>query len=111
MPWRESVWQCPYCKYETPSFYDNTKKAQGMHCVLERHIQVHHTCQYCGMTRWGKGMKNHEKKCKFKREFQVGREAMLLICLAKNETKQTPIATLTDDVLQCVFQHLSKTVQ
>jgi len=101
MPWGERVYGCPYCPFETPSFYNNTKKAQGMYRVLERHIQVHHTCQYCGMTRWGKWLKNHEKICKLKHELAVAREAMLLICLADNKTNHTPIATLTDSRMPC----------
>ena len=84
-----------------------------MELALKRHIQCHHTCQYCGavgMT--GKGVMIHVKACKRKQELKLARQAMLLICLAgkankeDKETNPTPIATLTADVLQCVFKHI-----
>jgi len=99
---------CPCCNFETPSFYTKTSKAEGMQHLLECHIQVHHTtCQYCGV-KCGrrKYLKNHEKKCKSKHELKVAREAMLLNCLADNETNQTTIATLTADTLRSVFRHV-----
>ncbi len=95
-----------------------------MRGALNKHIRVHHTCQHCGAV--GKG-KPHEEAClrkqerkqerktkyveaiKRRKELKVAREAMLLICLADKEdkeTNQTPIATLTADVLQCVFKHI-----
>ena len=46
-------------------------------------------------------MKKQHKQVKKARK--VARDKMLPICLAQ---KENPIATLTDDVLQCVFKHL-----
>ena len=84
-----------------------------MRGALNKHIRVHHTCQHCGAV--GKG-KAHEEACLRQRARKraqkakyMAREAMLLICLADKEdkeTNQTPIATLTADVLQCVFKHI-----
>jgi hypothetical protein len=74
---------------------------------------------------WTTQLEMHEKSCKRKKEkrdkhndllrqhervraareerVNAARDAMLLICLAD---KENPIATLTDDVLQCVFKHI-----
>ncbi len=129
MPWqRTHVWPCPHCAYETPRFYADTRFEEYMRGALNKHIRVHHTCQYCGAVGMkGKTFqihvqaclrkqerklerhKKHEEGLKRAQELKAAREAMLLICLAGTEQAQdkapTPIATLTDDVLQCVFKH------
>jgi hypothetical protein len=110
---RKHVWSCRWCAYQTKEFVENTSKDFYMERALEHHIQVRHTCQYCGAVGMkGKGVKIHEEACKRKQELKVARQAMLLICLADKankedkETNPTPIATLTADVLQCVFKHI-----
>jgi hypothetical protein len=126
-------WSCRWCAWQTPSFVENTRFEAYMRGALKKHIRDHHTCQHCCAV--GKG-KAHEEACLRQRarkqaqkakymELKVAREAMLLICLAANSTKEakkeakaadqdptpspctpcTPIATLTADALQCVFKH------
>lgn len=101
-----------------------------MRGALNKHIRVHHTCQYCGAVGMkGKTFqihvqaclrkqerklerhKKHEEGLKRAQELKAARQAMLLICLAGKADKDanpTPIATLTADVLPCVFKHLVK---
>lgn len=106
-----------------------------MHRALKHHIQVRHTCQYCGAVGLkGKGKSIHEEAClrkqerklerqkkheealKRAQELKAARQAMLLICLAATAADKdtnpspivTPIATLALDVLPCVFKHLVK---
>jgi len=100
MPWCGRLWQYEcYCDYRTPKFYNmktfaNPFYEEWMHNALLKHKEKHHTEEV------------EREIARLKAELEFPREAMLLICLADNETNQTPIATLTDDVLQCVFQHL-----
>jgi len=106
-------WSCRWCGWRTQSFVENTVFEKYATRALKQHIKEQHKCPHCGAV--GKG-KKHEEAClrqrarkrtqKAKYKLKVAREAMVLICLADNETNQTPIATLTDDVLQCVFEHL-----
>jgi len=90
-----------------------------MYDALLKHKQDHHTQQGRKVIMQRKKEKQERhyellreharlkaEKARLKAEREFPREAMLLIFLAENETNQTPIATLTDDVLQCVFQHL-----
>jgi len=125
MPWHggERVYFCKHCKYRTGGFYNDTRQQEWMHNALLKHLQDLHTCQYCGAVGMkGKGLKIHEEACLRKQELKAARkasceamqqevadarEAMLLICLAD---EQTPIATLTDDALKLVFQCMRKDI-
>jgi len=90
-----------------------------MYDALLKHKQDHHTQQgrevimqrkkdkqdrHQELLREHARLKAEKAWLEAEREFPS--EAMLLICLDYNDTNQTSIATLTDDVLQCVFQHL-----
>jgi len=124
MPWGKRVWSCPHCRYETPSFYANSREQEWMYNALLKHEQRHHTQQGRELIMQRKIQRQNEKQnrhqkllreqarlkaereiARLKAEREFPREAMLLICLADNDSNQTPIATLNDDVLQCVFQH------
>jgi len=108
-------WSCRWCGWRTQSFRENTRFEHYATRALKTHIKEQHGCQHCGAV--GKGKAHEEaclRQCARKRaqkakymELKVARlarEAMLLICLAC--TEPTPIATLTDYVLQCIFKHL-----
>ena len=131
---RTHVWACRWCAYRTKVFVENTSKERALERALEHHIQVSHTCQYCGaggLKGQGKSIheeaclrkqerklerqKKHEEGLKRAQELKAARQAMLLICLAgiagnadkaDKDANPTPIATLTADVLQCVFKHI-----
>ena len=139
------MWSCQWCKWHTRAFYEHSRLEEYCYRGLQNHMQVVHTCEYCGAVMEGwrlplhkvdckrmheaaearrlartcqfcgafkmKRIKRHVEACKLRvaREgmLLIAREAMLLICLAGTEpTEPTPIATLTDDVLQCVFKHV-----
>ena len=132
MPWGKRVYCCPHCPYQTPPFYNNTFQQEWMYNALLKHKKKHHTEQGREAIEQRKIQRRNEKQNKHQKllreqarlkaerqlqtereiarleaERELAREAMLLICLADNETNQTPVATLTDDVLQCVFKRLS----
>ena len=123
---RMHAWSCRWCDYETKLFEANSRDEEYKLRQLQHHVKICHTCQYCGAVGMkGKGLKIHEEACLRKQakqelkvarkasceamqqELAVAREAMLLICLAD---EQTPIATLTDDALKLVFQHMRKDI-
>jgi hypothetical protein len=113
----EYQWPCPHCAWRSQAFVSNTRAEQDAIRALQKHIkEQHNTCQHCGAV--GKG-KAHEEACLRQRARKraqkakyIARQAMLLICLAgkadkaDQDTNPTPIATLTTDVLQCVFKYM-----
>jgi hypothetical protein len=140
MPWRVRMYYCEWCKWHSRAFYEDSRLQEVCYRGLQNHMQVVHTCEYCGAVMRGWRLPQHKENCKRMHEaaeakrlaricpycgwmcsvksgkkkkhveackLRVACEAMLLICLAGTEpTEATPIATLTDDVLQCVFKHV-----
>jgi hypothetical protein len=111
---RTHVWACRWCAYRTKVFVENTSKERALERALEHHIQVSHTCQYCGaggLKGQGKSIheeaclrkqerklerqKKHEEGLKRAQELKAARQAMLLICLAATaadkDTNPSPI--------------------
>ena len=131
---KECMWSCRWCKWHTRFFVEHSRQEEYCYRGLQNHMQVVHTCEYCGAVMEGWRLPLHKVECKRMHEaaearrlartcqycgafkmkrikrhveackLRVAREGMLLICLAGAEP--TPIAILTDDVLQCVFKHV-----
>ena len=83
-----------------PSAYNNFMKTQLAKLKTEDPSLSHSEAFKAAQPMW-----TLHERVRAAREERVNaaRDAMLLICLAD---KENPIATLTDDVLQCVFKHI-----